>query len=359
MSSRKLATIEKVLELKPIKDADSIEVAIIRGWEVVVKKGSVTVGSKVVYFEIDSFLPDIPQFSFLSKTLKIRDGKRGYPLKTIRLRGQISQGLCLPASDFQLDNLPIETDVTETLGVLHNEYLTSTTTSVPTKNAFPTWLIPKTDEERIQNLKNWLDTWRIFTFYVTEKLDGCSCTMYIGDQQETNALQGDQQETNALHGDLQEANALQGDLKICSRNLIVDEDDSHYWKIGKTINKTAFPKDWAVQGEICGPKIQKNSYKLDNYQFFVFGVYNIVEKRYGTLDEMKKIAALLNLSTVPILSECRLLENNTVASLVSEADGKSVLCPTTTREGLVFRRIAGGPSKVGFKCISNEFLLKN
>lgn len=57
MSERKLASTQKVLEILPIENADAIEIAVINGWNVVVKKNSVSVGDIVVYFEIDSWVP--------------------------------------------------------------------------------------------------------------------------------------------------------------------------------------------------------------------------------------------------------------------------------------------------------------
>ena len=85
---RKLATIARIDELHPIPDADNLERAIIRGWNVVVKKGNHQVGELVVYCEIDSLLPERPEFEFLRP--------RGFRIRTIKLRGQCSQGIIFP-----------------------------------------------------------------------------------------------------------------------------------------------------------------------------------------------------------------------------------------------------------------------
>ena len=53
---RKLASIRRIADIQPIKDADAIEVATIDGWKVVVKKGEYSVGNLVVYLEIDSWV---------------------------------------------------------------------------------------------------------------------------------------------------------------------------------------------------------------------------------------------------------------------------------------------------------------
>ena len=46
MSERKLATVERIVAIGPIPDADAIEVATVRGWKVVVKKGEFQVGEQ-------------------------------------------------------------------------------------------------------------------------------------------------------------------------------------------------------------------------------------------------------------------------------------------------------------------------
>jgi RNA ligase (TIGR02306 family) len=94
---RKLASIQKVAEIRPIEGADAIEVARINNWNVVVKKGEYKAGDLCIYCEIDSFLPVREEFEFLRKSsFKKMGDQEGFRLKTIRLRGQLSQGLLLP-----------------------------------------------------------------------------------------------------------------------------------------------------------------------------------------------------------------------------------------------------------------------
>lgn len=104
---RKLVSFKVVEKIKPIENADAIELVCFGGWQVVVKKDEFKVGDKVIYFEIDSFLPKgVKQFSFLveKSSKKALDTKGnevvGHVLKTIRLRGAISQGLVLSPKDF-------------------------------------------------------------------------------------------------------------------------------------------------------------------------------------------------------------------------------------------------------------------
>ena len=164
MATRKLVTIQKISDLKPIENADAIECAGVLGWHVVVKKGEFKIGDPCVYFEIDSLLPVVSEFAFLSKSgvkKSYADGKEyeGYRLKTIRLRGQISQGLCLPISILDGKKYPTDsrknpvyqtgTDVTSLLGVVKYEPVIPANLSGQAKGLFPGF-IPKTDETRIQ-----------------------------------------------------------------------------------------------------------------------------------------------------------------------------------------------------------------
>ncbi len=120
--ARKLASIQEVRELNPIEGADKIERVSINSWNVVSEKGNFNVGDKCVYFEIDSFLPINDTFEFLRKSSykKLADDTEGFRLRTIKLRGQVSQGLALPLHIFESYNLPLEvgTDVSELLGVI-------------------------------------------------------------------------------------------------------------------------------------------------------------------------------------------------------------------------------------------------
>ena len=81
-SQRALAYVAKIGELIPIENADFIEIATIKGWKVIVKKGLHKKGDNVVYFEIDSLLPKWDIFEPLSKTK--------YRIKTLKMRGVYS-----------------------------------------------------------------------------------------------------------------------------------------------------------------------------------------------------------------------------------------------------------------------------
>ena len=225
---RKLASVQKIAEVAPIAEADKICKYRINGWWVIDSVGKYSVGDKVVYCEPDSFLPIKPEFEFLRKSCykKLSDGKEGFRLRTIKLRGQLSQGLIMPL-DF---DAPEGVDVSEQLGVELFEPPIPASLSGLVKGNFPSFL-NRTDEERIQNLTDVYDIWREeLSFYVTEKLDGSSMTCYN----------------------------LNGEFGVCSRRMDLKEtSDNAFWIAAKNhdiMNK--LPKNIAIQGELIGPSIQ-------------------------------------------------------------------------------------------------------
>ena len=330
---RKLATIREIKEILPIEGADRIELAIVDSWKVVVSKG-LTVGDKVCYCEIDSFLPIKPEFEFLRKSCykKLADGSEGFRLKTVRLRGQISQGLCIPLNELpQLAQNQVGEDVSEILGITKWEPSIAVSFSGDAKGSFPVFL-KKTDEERIQNLTR--DYQEYLTsgkqFYATEKLDGSSATFYLRD----------------------------GEFGVCSRNLELKESENNsFWKVAKNLNikeklKT-LPFNACLQGELIGEGIQGNPYKIQGQDVRFFNLFNIDTYEYLSIEELSKFCQGVDLLIVPNYDFAL---PQTIDELLLIADGKSVLNREMDREGLVIRSI---DNKISFKAISNKFLLND
>lgn len=342
---RKLATIRVISDILPIEGADAIELAIVDGWKVVVAKNvGHQIGNKVVYCEIDSFLPIEPEFEFLRKTSFKKMGEvEGFRLKTIKLRGQISQGLILPLQDaievmkrrngeVYSEMLEVGMDVSELLGIQKYEPPIPAELAGKVKGLFPSFL-RKTDEERVQNLKTEYEEWKASdkTFYVTEKLDGSSATFYIKDD---------------VFG-------------VCSRNLeLLETEGNSFWKVARDLdleNKMReFGGDFSLQGELIGEGIQSNPYKIKGQTVRFFNVFDIEDGEYLTLHQFKFITNELGLETVPILDEDFTLPQS-VDELLDYADAKSVLNSDFDREGVVIRST---DRTISFKSISNKFLLK-
>lgn len=339
---RKLASIRKVKEIHPIQGADLIEVVVIDGWKVVASKGHHQVGDHVVYFEIDSFLPIREEFEFLRKSCyrKMMDVE-GFRIKTIKLRGQISQGLVM-----SLDDLPemkksfaesigyfwdIGEDVTDFLGVIKYEPPIPPELNGLVKGFFPSF-IPKTDEERIQNLSEIYSELRTKRYYITEKLDGTSVTYYFNN----------------------------GEFGVCGRNFeLIESGNNSIWKFARDLdleNKMReFGVNISIQGELIGYGVNGNRYKLNNQVVRFFSLFDIDNYQYHNLSMLETVANKFGIQTVPILDKNFELPE-TVDDLLKIADGKSVINEGADREGLVIRSLG---QKISFKVISNKYLLKN
>ena len=327
---RKLATVRTVAEIRPIKGADMIVLAVVDGWKCVVKKDEFEAGDAAVYCEIDSFLPVRPEFEFLRKSsFKQMENKEGFRLRTVKLRGQISQGLLLPITVLDRD-VKIGEDVTEELGIEKYEAPIPTCLAGQVVGPFPA-TVKKTDEERIQNLATDFASYKDKTFYVTEKLDGTSFTAIFDSE-----------------------------LAVCGRNWQLAADDSNsLWQIANRLELAqrmkALDRRIAIQGELVGPGIQGNRYKLKQTELFVFNVFDLAAFAYVEKEETASICEQLNLQTVPFVEQRGVPE--TIDEILQIAEGKSVLNNATEREGLVW--VAGsGQDRISFKTISNKFLAR-
>jgi RNA ligase (TIGR02306 family) len=342
---RKLATIRTIDELRPIPGADAIECAVVGGWTVVVKKGEFTAGDAAVYCEIDSWIPTALA-PFLSKGSEPRvfDGIPGERLRTVKLRGQLSQGLLLNYWDFpdvvtafhktRLADGGL-VDVTELLGIVKYEAPVPAQLAGEVKGMFPGW-IQKTDQERVQNLKQELEHWKAeqHLWEITEKLDGSSMTVYFRD----------------------------GEFGVCSRNLeLKPNPDNSLWKVALRNDLEgklrALGRNVALQGELIGEGIQGNPYKIRGQEFYLFDVYDIDRSCYFTPDQRKSLALEHNINHVPVFGIYETNESTTIDSLLQYAEGNSVMGDIVgpTREGLVFK---SQTMQCSFKAISNKFLLK-
>jgi len=335
---RKLATIRKIDELRPIPEADAIECAVIGGWTAVVKKGEFKEGDLAVYCEIDSWIPHaLAPFLSKGKGPRVYESIAGERLRTMKLRGQLSQGLLLNLDAVipQTNSFVEGDDVSELLGIVKYEAPVPAQLAGEVKGMFPGW-IQKTDQERVQNLKQELEHWKSerHLWEITEKLDGSSMTVYLRD----------------------------GEFGVCSRNLeLKPNPDNSLWKVAVRNDLEgklrALGRNVALQGELIGEGIQGNPYKIRRQEFYLFDVYDIDRACYFTPDERKTLALEHNINHVPVFGTYETNESTTIESLLQYAEGNSVMGDIVgpTREGLVFK---SQTMQCSFKAISNKFLLK-
>lgn len=334
---RKLASIRKIDRIDPIKDADAIEVATLGGWKVVIRKGEFKEGDLAVYLEIDSWVPyELAPFLSKGKDPREFNGVKGERLRTVKLRGQLSQGLLLSLEGLEplaARNFSEDQDISNELRIQKWEAPINAQLAGEVRGSFPGF-VPKTDQERIQNLAYLLPELNGRYFEFTEKLDGSSMTIYNRD----------------------------GEIGVCSRNLDLKENyDNSFWKVAKDmglLEKISTLSNLAFQGELIGPGIQKNPYKLPKHEFRLFDIYDISAGEYLTPEKRRDLADNLEILHVPVITIRKLGPEDTMESLIAKADGRSFMNPMDfklVREGLVLKSMDGGCS---FKVISNEFLLK-
>jgi RNA ligase (TIGR02306 family) len=348
---RKLASVQRVLAVLPIENADAIELIRINGWQCVTKKGEFRVGDLGVYLEIDSIPPDTKTFRFLwtpkpktdeaGNLLPIpepveRPGK--FRIRTLRLRGALSQGLFLPLSTFpELAGASEGDDVTTRLGV--GKYEPPPPAGMGDwRAAFPAF-IPKTDEIRIQSVPAVLEELQGKPYAITLKYDGTSATYCIDPRD--------------------------GSFHACGRNQSIRDGANLYWQMARKHDLETVLRNhpqYALQGEIVGPGVQKNRLGLKEASLFVFNVYDIAGARYLSHGEARAFLAQAEIPVVETLETGEAFAY-TQDDLLALAEGKY---PGTSneREGIVIRPLTEQHSpalgsRLSFKAISNRFLLKD
>lgn len=367
---RSLAHIEKIEWIRPIDGADKIELCGVLGWQcVIAKKDGFRVGQSVIYIEIDSVVPDIPQFEFL------RDRK--FRVRTIKLKGQLSQGLIIPIPE-SLVIRAIGMDVTDTLGI--TKYLTpsereeedqitrralndknklkkfmmryswfrSLFLSRNKKSGFPYW-VSKTDEERIQNMPRVLEQYADELVYVTEKIDGQSAT-FTG------------KKVPQFGGYIGRLLPKKFQFVVCSRNLTTNDKNNLYWKVAKKYNIENILREnptLTIQGEQNDTKVQGNKYGFKEPVLHVFNIIDHEKDYQYDVFEMKAFCDKYGLKTVPVIATALPLRNvgESVPMVIEASKFTSAIAPIH-REGIVVRCVKNGKKILSFKCINPDFLLK-
>ena len=412
---RELAYVVRIDKIEPIVGSDNCEAAIVGGWRIMTRKGTFQEGDRAVYFEIDSKLPEKPEFEFLAaKHYKVKTQKYTFGGKG----NFISQGLLMSFNDFKENGqepawqLKLferinsgETDepdgigepLTKELGVTYavvednkrksniDKYskMKQRHQELFKKNKIVQWLykrtwgkkilfiflgkkrdsasgwpvgkfpgVSKTDQERCENM-----TWVLedkTPFIVTQKCDGSSGTFIL---------------ERKLFG--------RYEFYVCSRNVRMFKpdqkcfygDDNYYWdaaihydienKMKDYLNKNKDISFVCWQGEICAPGIQGNPHKLEDLHLYCFHMTDSKNGRYD-IREAKKIWDYYQMETVPIVNENYILPDDFEEFKLS-ADGlyDSQVCEghiDCPREGYVYYKTT--EPTFSFKNVSREYLLK-
>lgn len=337
---RKMATVERIAEIRAIPEADKIVSYKIKGWWVTDSIGKYEVDQLVVYVEPDAWVPtEIAPFLSKGKEPREFNGVKGEKLRTIRLKKVLSQGLLLPIS---LVEGPVPNphqrvqegdDVTTALCIQKWEAPVNAQLAGLARGSLPAGLI-RTDQERIQNIGSNLKYYVGKTFEVTEKLHGSSCTMYLDNE-------------DSFH--------------VCSRNLDLKFDENNsFWKAAIKYNieskmKNSGMNGVAISGELIGQGINGNQYGVD-LEFHVFDMYDVNRCEYAPSYNRQQICAALDLQHVPLICQHVLTSEDTIESILAMAEGASML-NGSIREGLVLKCVTE-PS-ISFKAVSQAWQLKN
>lgn len=381
--TRKLASVQRIKNLVAIPGADRIEVAIINGWQVVVKKGDFKVGDLIVYLEIDPWVPTAvaPFLTEEGKEPKEFEGVKGERLKTIKLRKTLSQGLVLPMAAAQpylhakVAEFEEGDDITAALGILKWEMPEK---AVPGRNPgssqgkrFPSF-IPKTDQERVQNygalVERELDT----EFEVTMKKDGSSITVF-----RVNPESPYYKDAKAMY---EERKTIWQRIKaifvkepvepvygICSRNVLLPlNGDSNFHTAAKKLSEALAYDEGsvAIQAELVAPDIQNNYEKVSEVEVHIFDVFDIDSQEYKLPDERN---SYLNVAFAPwAVPHTNVLAKGKLRDILGYKDGDDIVKLAlayasgpgdnkgVAREGVVFKAMN---KDFSFKAVSNEYLM--
>lgn len=335
---RKLVTIQEITDIHPIKDADRIEVAKVLGWNVVVGKGQFSIGDKVVFFKIDSLLPNsnpkFEQFQARSQKSTFVDGEeiKGHVISTMKLRGVISQGLVMSMEEMGLaPSLPIGEEVTDSVGVVKWEE------PIPAGGEiigqFDSRFAPKSDAIRVQTLIEYWDDILNMDWEITIKADGSSTTL-INDE---------------------------GKVRVFSRNWEITQESDAFivaQKHGLVDAITNHP-GMAVQFELVGPGIQGNRLKLAQKTPLVFAVWD-----KGTKLSRKEWDSAFLDNAIPVLSS-EWAPQGTVEEMIEKVSGlRGSITKNVLDEGIVFHTVGDDlpvwmDRNANFKIINNKFLIKH
>lgn len=395
-AKRKLASIQEIKSVNPIENADAIEVAKVLGWEVVVKKGSVKEGDKIVYFEIDSFLPPSEKYSFVGKerinpiTLGSDSEVRGIRLATVVLRGQVSQGLIVKFQDLDptpsgksieelveyLSSLEVGTEVTEILGVQKFERPEILGELGKIVGTFPSHYISQTDEERVQNEPKDYKEIKGGSYYITSKVDGSSITNIWANGELVSATRNNTLGRENEIKKLLEKNSVLEMLRKNNQNIIFQSElygvkiqKNSLGIVGNRLATFTISEDGAVLG------LEEMLDKVDQFNLEIPEIIEIgsddeeelnrilqkieeINSKREDVDPTKTSSGLLKIKVHNVRNSNM---NYTINELIEKANGRKYSTSKNLEEGFVVRPIKKTNTRkpISFKVLNNKFLLKD
>lgn len=366
--SRKLASVQVIKNLTPIAKADRIETATVLGWRVVVKKGEFNIGDKCIFFEVDSILPPLPEFSFLEQS--------NYRLRTVQLRGQLSQGLVMPMNildsfekhwkaEGKTKACPLifneGDDLTELLEIEKYEPepvdLGHGITGLP----FPSEHVSHTDLERIQNKPELIEELKGHRAYALQKIDGWSFTAILDiDNDEFLVASSDTLITRDYPEAKNKFLTIAEQFNVRNKLMALHNEMINPMLVRSHVDIP--PHSVAIQCEIAGEEIRKNRMGLKGKHLFLFNVAYVTDNKYYLNYPDLLLASEIIGIPMPKTVFNDFFEFKTVDELLEFA-GKDTYPNGHPQEGVVFKPLVEMYSealcgRLQFKVLNNKYLMK-
>jgi len=348
--TRRLASVDTIAHIHPIRDADAIECGVIRNWPVVIGKGEFHDGDQVLYIEPDAALPiSDPRFASLAaRGKKVIDGQEYHVLKTVRLRGQLSQGIVFPLAQFPEITGDWEANFA-TIDALLGIRLWEPPVPASIGDILGPWNLPwlyKTDAERVQNLSDeWLQSVDDGLWIPTEKIDGSSITYALSDSD-------DRLHVYSRNFELKADNPKTTPIQLAEQYQIMQ------YLLGNGMT--------AIQGEMYGSGIQSNRLKMVGHHLAPFAAW---ERRWSYAHDRFSDLYSPDRGMAGAVPQLELPFPRTVAEALAQADGRtSLINPKCLAEGIVWHHTAGNDYDPGFpeldgrlvfKAVSSTYLIKH
>ena len=376
---RNMAYVVTIKDIKLIDGKDKIEYVSFKenDYCVIAQKG-LKVNDKVIYIEVDSVLPINEKFEFL-RSRCFRDSLNGFLIKAMKMGGLYSFGIVFKPDYLGLDasNLKSKQDLTDILHIRKNEpvedrspvenklpplkkKIKSILMRCPVtrfigknlfvksleKEDFPTWLIPKSDEDNLANNPDWFEKYKNTDNYITVKMEGKSVTCYFENKRF-----------------LWFKKPI---FKVFGRNVpLTEQKEIQFFK---SIEDKIKNSHVILQGEYCAPHIQRGIYKNDSH-FYIHKIRDLSTNHYYTYEQMQNFATAHNLELVPLVDK-KLSDFKSVEDIYNFADkiyfkegdiskiitNKSKF--TKNHEGIVVRSNDLNKDNWSFKVKSREYQLK-
>ncbi len=316
--------LRNIAEIIPHTNADRLALAKVEGldYQFVILKEVYQVGEPVIYFPIDSLLP-APLIEKLGLVGRL-SGPQKNRVKTVRLRGEISQGLVCKVSDIQ-EWLPagaelLQLNLTEVLGVTKYEPEPITCLDgklIPLPHGVSAYDIEGCDRF-MEVVKDILEV----PVWISEKLEGTHFSVTV--QKDGHIF------VNQRNYSIIEVEGKEHDFwRVARKQGLID--------LAKNMLRSLNVTQLTLRGELLGPKIQNNLYRLKDHQVFIFDI--LMNMNYVEVTRLFSLAEQFGFTNrlVPTIAYNVILQDWLNGQTLKNASNGDSLIAKTIREGIVIK----------------------